>query len=56
MPVGYAIRPVDPIDLVLYIAVLVLLGVNGGGGSVRGLMLLCVLSIFLSVVSCGSLD
>ena len=43
--------PVDPVDLVLSIAVLVILGVNGGEGSVRDLILLCV----LSVGSCGRL-
>ena len=48
--------PVDPVDLVLSIAALVLLRVNGGGGSVRGLILLCVLSISQSVGSCGSRD
>ena len=52
MPSG----PVDPVDLVLSIAVLVMLGVERGGGSVRGLFLLCVLSISLSVGSCGSRD
>ena len=47
---------VDPFDLVLPITVLVMLGVNGGEGSMRALMLLCVLSISLSVGSCGSRD
>ena len=42
----------DPVDLVLSITVLVMLGVKGGGGSVRGLILLCVASISLSVVPC----
>ena len=50
MPLG----PLDPVDLVLSIAVMVMLRVKGGGGSVRGLFLLCVLSISLSVGSCGS--
>ena len=45
---------VDPVDLLLSITVLVMLGVNGGGGSVRGLFFLCVLCISLSVGSCGS--
>ena len=40
MPSG----PVDPVDLVLSNTVLVMLGVNGSGGSLRGLILLCVLS------------
>ena len=44
----------DPADFVLSIAVFVMLGVNGGGGSVRGLILLCILSISLSVGSCES--
>ena len=46
----------DAVDLVLSITVLVMLGVNGGRGSVRGLILLCALSISLSVGSCGSRD
>ena len=46
----------DPVDLVLSITVLVMLAVNGGGGSVRGLILLCFMSIYLSVGSCGSRD
>ena len=50
MPSG----PVDPVDFVLSITVLVMLGVKGSGGSLRGLILLCVLSISLSVGSCGS--
>ena len=50
MPSG----PVDPVDLVLSFTVLVMLGVNGSGGSLRGLIVLCDLSISLSVGSCGS--
>ena len=45
-------EPLDPVELALSIAVLVLLGVKGGGGLVRGLILLGVLSISLSVGSC----
>ena len=45
---------VDPVDLVLSIAVLFMLGVKGGGGLVRGLILLYVLAICLSVGWCGS--
>ena len=45
-------RSVDPLDLVLSIAVLAMLGVKGVGGSVRRLILLCVLSVSLSVRSC----
>ena len=44
----------DSVDLVLSIAVLVMLEVKGGGGSVRGLFLLCVQYISLSVGSCRS--
>ena len=44
----------DPIDLVLSIAVLDMIWVKGGGGLVRGLILLCVLYISLSVGPCGS--
>ena len=47
---------VDPVDLMVSITVLVMLGMNGGGGSERGLILLCVLSISPSVGSCGSRD
>ena len=47
MPSG----PVDPVDLVPTIADLVMLGVKRGRGSVRGLILPCVLSISLSVGS-----
>ena len=50
MPSG----PVDPVDLVLSITALVMLEVNGAGGSLRGLILLCILSISLSVGSCES--
>ena len=32
----------DPVDSVLSVAVLVMLGVDGGGGPVRGLILTCV--------------
>ena len=42
-------RPENPVDLVLSIAALVKLGLKGGGGSVRCLIHLCFLSIFLSV-------
>ena len=35
---------------------MVMLEVNGGAGSVRSLIFLCVLSIYLSVGSCGSCD
>ena len=52
MPSGLV--ELDPVDLVLSIAVLVMLGMKGGGDSVRVLILLCVLSISLSVGSCGS--
>ena len=52
MPSG----PVDPVDFVLSIAALDLLGLKGGRGSVRCLILLCVLSISLSIGSCGSRD
>ena len=47
---------VVPVDFVLFITVSVLLGVNGGEGSVGGLILLCFLSISLSVRLCGSRD
>ena len=50
MPSG----PVDPVDFVLSITVLIMLGVKGRGGSLRGLILLCVLSISMFVRSCGS--
>ena len=43
MPSG----PVDPVDLVLSITVLVMLGVNGSGGSLKGHILLC--SVYFSV-------
>ena len=43
-------------DLVFSIAALVMLGVKGGGGSVRDLILLCVLCIFLSAGYCGCRD
>ena len=52
MPSG----PADPVDLVLSITVLVILRVNGGRGSAKGLILLCDLSISLSVGSCESRD
>ena len=52
MPSG----PVEPVDLVLFITVLVMLGVRGGGGSVRSLILWCAPSIALSVGWCGSRD
>ena len=52
MPSG----PVYPVDFVLSITVLVMLGVKGSGGSLISLILLCVLSISLSVGSCGSRD
>ena len=48
--------PIDPVDLVLSIAVLVMLGVKGGGGSVRGLIFLCFLSISQSIGFSGSRD
>ena len=47
---------VNSVDLVLSIAILVMSGVKGGGGSVGGLILLCVLSISLFAGSCGSRD
>ena len=50
MPSG----PVGSVDLVLSIAVYVMLGLKGGGGSTRGLILLRVLSFCLSVGSCAS--
>ena len=43
-------------DLMLSIAVLVILGVNRGGVSVRSFIFLCVLYISLSVEWCGSRD
>ena len=52
MPSG----PVDPFCPVLSITVFVMLGVNKGGGSVTSLILLCVLSISLSLGLCGSRD
>ena len=48
--------PVDPVDFVLSITVLVMLGGKGRGGLLRGLILLCVLSISMSVGSSGSRD
>ena len=41
--------PVDPVDLVLSITDLVMLGVEGERRSLRGFILLCVLSVSLSV-------
>ena len=52
MPAG----PVDPVDFVLSTIVLVMVGVKGSDGSLRGHILLCVLSISLSVGSCGRRD
>ena len=48
--------PVDPVDLVLSIATFVILGVKGEGSSVKGLILLWVLSISQSVGLCVSRD
>ena len=47
MPVRYANGPVDLVDLVLSITVLVMLGVNGGIGSVRSHSPAC--SVYFSV-------
>ena len=44
------------VDLVLSIAAWVMLGLEEGEGSVRGLVLLCVLSISLPVRWCESCD
>ena len=54
--VRYAVGAMDPANLVVFITVLVMLALNGGGSSVRGLVLPCVLSISPTVESCWSRD
>ena len=48
--------PTEEMGFICYIACFVMLGVKGGGASFWGRCLRCVLYIFSSCVSCGSLE